>query len=70
MALKKKKNDGKKIGSRKVKVNTVKSAFINRDEDMGENHIIDIYPYTEAKDLKSIDERIMTIDDFLDNIEK
>ena len=30
----------------------------HRDEDMGENHIIDIYPYTKAEDLKSIYELV------------
>jgi hypothetical protein len=55
---KKKKRLGKKVDGKVVKVNSVKSAFSNRDEDMGESHIVDIYPYTEAKDLKSIDELI------------
>ena len=35
-----------------------KITFVNRDEDMGESHIVDVYPYTEAKELKSIQELI------------
>ena len=54
---KNKKVKGKVVAKKGVKL-VAKSAFSNRDEDMGGSHIIDVYPYTEAKDLKSIDELI------------
>ena len=57
----------KSILKKNKKANTKKVMFINRDEDKGESHIIDIYPYTEAKDLKSIDE---LIDKLKDNVKK
>ena len=55
---KKKKYKGKKVSAKVDKAKGVASAFINRNEDMGEDHVIDLYPYAEAKDLKSIDELI------------
>ena len=55
---KKKKRVLGKVVSRTGSKTGVKGAFSNRDEDMGASHVIDIYPYTEAKDLKSIDELI------------
>ena len=54
------KKNNKTVTKKGVKVIS-KTSFINRDEDMGESHIIDVYPYTEAKDLKSIDELIETL---------
>jgi len=61
--------DRKKIDKKKKKVvlkkdpNTKEAKFvlsnnINRNEDMGESHIIDIYPYTQALEVKSIYELI------------
>ena len=61
-----KKNNKKvvaKVVSKKGSKITSKVAFSNRDEDMGESHIIDVYPYTEAKELKSIDELIEKLSD-------
>ena len=55
---KKKKYKGKKVSAKVDKAKGVASAFINRNEDMGEDHVIELYPYAEAKDLKSIDELI------------
>ena len=52
-----------KVVSKKGSKVVSKVAFSNRDEDMGESHIIDVYPYTEAKDLKSIDELIEKLSD-------
>lgn len=46
----------------------IKTNFANRDEDMGESHIIDVYPYTEAKDLKSIDELIEKLSNKVEEI--
>ena len=57
---KNKKNSNKTVTKKGVKL-VSKTSFANRDEDMGESHIIDVYPYTEAKDLKSIDELIETL---------
>ncbi len=65
---KKSKISKNKILSKKsIKLNT-KQSFVNRDEDMGESHIIDIYPYTEAKDLKSIDELIEKLEEAVEII--
>ena len=66
---KKKKKIGKNVDVKVVKAKTSKDAFFNRDEDMGENHIIDIYPYAEAKELKSIDELIEKLEKEIENID-
>ena len=65
---KKKKKLVGKVVSRTGSKAGVKGAFSNRDEDMGASHVIDIYPYTEAKDLKSIDELIKKLADKVEEI--
>ena len=65
---KKKKRVLGKVVSRTGSKTGVKGAFSNRDEDMGASHVIDIYPYTEAKDLKSIDELIEKLADKVEEI--
>ena len=60
---KKKKIVVKTRDSKEVKIKEKGNTFVNRDEDMGESHIVDIYPYTEAKELKSIQ-------DLIDELEK
>ena len=60
---KKKKIVVKTRDSKEVKIKEKGKTFVNRDEDMGESHIVDIYPYTEAKELKSIQ-------DLIDELEK
>ena len=59
---KSKKSKNKILSKKSIKLNA-KQSFVNRDEDMGESHIVDIYPYTEAKELKSIQ-------DLIDELEK
>ena len=62
-----KKSKNKMLSKKSIKLNA-KQSFVNRDEDMGESHIIDIYPYTEAKDLKSIDELIEKLEEAVEII--
>ena len=67
-STKKKKKIGKNVDVKVVKAKASRDAFFNRDEDMGENHVIDIYPYIEAKELKSIDELIEQLEKEIENI--
>ena len=67
---KKKKIVVKTRDSKEVKIKEKGNTFVNRDEDMGESHIVDIYPYTEAKELKSIQDLIDELEESVNQNEE